>query len=298
MGTIEKQDVPDYLCGESQWETSTNTQLYKAASEGDYQQLRDALESGGNPNYIDKHGEMLGTLHAAARNLSYSDTDAAICAKELIGKGARVSAALISNRNEPIHEAANAGAEEVCRVLIEASPECAESENAFGNTALHAATRSGSADVVKLLLDRGADPNKANHRGSTALHIACFLASNQKDSNTGDDKTVDPYLKIGAILLCSNDKLEIDIGDVNGYTPLHIAAQKGCNEMVKMLINSGASLTAKTGIDSKGRGARTPAGMAMFGGHDSTLKILEGAMANYGEMKVVTHKMARELLEG
>lgn len=294
MGTIEKQDLPDYLCGESQWETSANVQLYRAASDGNCQELRDALRMGGNPNFIDKHGEMLGTLHAAAR-CSVPENDAALCAKELITNGAKVSAALISNQNEPIHEAANVGAVEVSRVLLEHSKSCVDSENSFGNTPLMASTRSGSADVVKLLLENGADPNKANHRGSTALHIACFLASNVV-SSTSDDKTVDPYLKIGAILLCNN-KLDCDARDVNGYTPLHIAAQRGCNEMVKMLINSGASLTAKTGIDSKGRGARTVAGMAKFGGHDTTLKIIEGAQASEHDGGKATNKMARELLE-
>lgn len=84
------------------------------------------------------------------------------------------------------------------------------------------------------------------------------------------------------------------MGDVNGYTPLHIAAQNGCNEMVKLLIDSGASLTAKTEVDSKGRGARTPAGMAKFGGQDSTLKILEDAA---DQEDIVTKKMAKRILQ-
>ncbi len=107
-----------------------------------------------------------------------------------------------------------------------------QSENVYGNTALHAAVRSGSADIVALLLDRGAAPNARNHRGSTPLHLACFLCSNNNESTSG----ADPFLKIGALLLC-NDKLEIDIADVNGYTPLHCAAQRGCNDMVKLLID-------------------------------------------------------------
>ena len=294
MGTVEKQDVPDYLCGESQWETSTNVQLYRAASGGNYQRLRDALKMGGNPNYIDKHGEMLGALHAAAR-CAEPEHEAALCAKELITNGARVSSALISNRNEPIHEAANVGAVEVSRVLLEHSKVCVDSENSFGNTPLIASTRSGSADVVTLLLEHGADPNKANHRGSTALHIACFLASNMGFS-TNEETTFDPYLKIAAILLCSG-KVDCDARDVNGYTPLHIAAQRGCNEMVKMLINSGASLTAKTGVDLRGRGGRTVAGMAKFGGHDTTLKIIEGAEASGHVGGKAANKMARELLK-
>ena len=268
MGTLQEvNDVPDYLRGENQ-----NVALFEAASEGDVDRLREALNNGANANYFDQNGELLGALHAVARSHSASENGSALCATELIEKGARVSAALISNRNEAIHEAAAFGSKDVCRVLLESSPQCAGSENAFGNTALHAAVRSGSADVVKLLLERGADINKQNHRGSSALHIACFLASNGKDDDAGEDL----YLKIGEILL-SNDKLQIDLRDVNGYTPLHIAAQRGCDEMVKLLIGSGASLTAKTGTDSKGRGARTPLGMAQFGGHDSTIKLIEDA---------------------
>merc|ERR1712029_287184 len=100
----------------------------------------------------------------------------------------------------------------------------------------------------------------------------------------------DPYIKIGAILLC-NDELKIDAKDVNGYTPLHIAAQRGGNVMVRLLINSGFSLSAKTGKDSKGRGGRTPVGMALFGGHDGTKKILQEAMSA-GE-DAVTKMMAK-----
>ena len=59
--------------------------------------------------------------------------------------------------------------------------------------------------------------------------------------------------------------------------------------------DSGASLTARTGVDSKGRGARTPAGMAKFGGHDSTQNLLEDAAA--GGDEIVTKTMAKKILE-
>ena len=279
MGTLQKLDVPEYLCGENQWETLENINLFNAASEGNINKLKEALSNGANPNYISKQNEQLGALHAAARSLSSSENGAALCARELIGNGARASCRSISDKNEPIHEAASAGNEQVVKVLVESSPKCTSSENAFGNTALHAATRSGSPDIVKLLLEKGAQINKQNHRGSSALHIACFLS--KSEGSNGDSTSIDPYLKIAAILLC-NDELDIDIKDVNGYTPLHVASQRGANEIVKLLIDSGASLTAKTAIDSKGRGNRTAAGMAKFGGHSSTLKIIESAMSGSG----------------
>lgn len=252
--------------------------LYKAASEGNYLQLQKALALGANPNFISK-SEQLSTLHAAARSTSSPDKNSALLVSDLLDKGARVSLKSISDRNEAIHEAANVGAEDTVRVLIQASPKSIMSENAYGNTALHAATRAGSFDVVKLLLESGSLPNAQNHRGSTALHIACFLASALSSDKT---VSVDPFLKIGA-LLC-NEKIDIDTPDVNKYTALHIAAQRGCDDMVKLLISSGASLTAQTAVDTKGRGGRTPFGTAAFAGHESTRKILERAMSNGGEL--------------
>lgn len=146
------------------------------------------------------------------------------------------------------------------------------------------ATRAGSSDVVKLLLSNGADVNHKNHRGSSSLHIACFLAS--PTSSNGDDD--DQHLKTAAVLL-NNDKIDVDAKDISGYTPLHIAAQRGCNDMVKLLIDNGASLTAKTDFDSKGRGNRTAAGMAKFGNQASTLEIIEDAM-NKGELHLSVSK--------
>ena len=252
MGTIEKTEVPEYLRGENQWESAPNLDLYEAAESGDVEKLRNALSQGANANFFNRQAD--GVLHAASR------VDAALCAKELISQGARVSAALISNRNTAIHEASSSGSKEVCNVLIQASPECTQKQNSYGNTALHAAARSGHPEIVELLLRNSADPNKINNRGSTALHIVCFMAS--CDASDGD-----PYIRIAAMLL-SHENLNIDIADVNGYTALHVAAQRGCNDMVKLLIENGASLTVKTG-----RG-RNPEAMAKFGGHESTAEMI------------------------
>ena len=164
MGTLEKLDVPEYLCGENQWETESNINLFNAASEGDINKLKEAISNGANPNFISKNGEQLSSLHAAARSLSSSsENGAALCARELIGHGARASCRSVANKNEAVHEASFVGNEGVVEVLVESSPKCISSENAFGNTALHAATRSGSPDVVKLLVEKGAQVNKQNH---------------------------------------------------------------------------------------------------------------------------------------
>ncbi|CAH8286668.1 unnamed protein product, partial [Schistosoma turkestanicum] len=41
-----------------------------------------------------------------------------------------------------------------------------------GLNALHLASKEGHADVVRVLIERGARPNTATKKGNTALHIA------------------------------------------------------------------------------------------------------------------------------
>ena len=48
-----------------------------------------------------------------------------------------------------------------------------------GYTPLHDAAREGHNDVVKLLLDRGAEPNMANQHGDTPL--SCALQNGHMD---------------------------------------------------------------------------------------------------------------------
>lgn len=59
MGTILKQEVAEYLKGENQIDTPANTQLFEAASAGNIQQLKAALEEGANSNYVSKEGDMV-----------------------------------------------------------------------------------------------------------------------------------------------------------------------------------------------------------------------------------------------
>ena len=83
--TTTSLQVPDYLCGENQYQTKENILLLQAASDGDIVKLKEALESGANPNYICKDGEQLGTLHIAATSPLSSSLE---CVSALIKSGA------------------------------------------------------------------------------------------------------------------------------------------------------------------------------------------------------------------
>jgi uncharacterized protein len=71
----------------------------------------------------------------------------------------------------PLQSAVAGGNGEIVRILLEngANP---NSIQASGYTPLHAATMNGQTEVVSLLLDHGADPNLLTTDGRTALDIA------------------------------------------------------------------------------------------------------------------------------
>lgn len=90
----------------------------------------------------------------------------------LLAQGAPVDA---SSRNAmrvaPIHSAAAAHSAEIVRLLLEAGADpSARQEGDY--TALHAAALHGDAAMVRALLDRGADPDAKTADGRTARDLA------------------------------------------------------------------------------------------------------------------------------
>ena len=97
--------------------------------------------------------------------------------------------------------------------------------NSFGITALMGAAKSGHTEIVKLLLEHGADVARVDEaNGATALMFA---------AKKGHTETVK--------LLLDNDA-NINQADPHGYTALMYAAAAGHEETVRLLLDRGAQI--------------------------------------------------------
>lgn len=102
-----------------------------------------------------------------------------------------------------------------------------EYEEGESEPTVHSAASEGDVDLLKQLLEEGADVDAVDEEGRTALHFACGYGE----------------LDCAKVLLEKGAKL--DCVDNNKNTALHYAAGYGQAESVKLLIEAGADRSAK-----------------------------------------------------
>ena len=137
--------------------------------------------------------------------------------------------ALLLFLSADLREAVRSGDIASTQVILSSGIFNPNTRDAMGATALHDAVWSGRVELVRLLLDHGADPNIPHAEGlSTPLHYAAIKGN----------------AAIAAILI--DHGADINAADRSGSTALHLAAARGYADVVKLLI------ARKVTLDKKG----------------------------------------------
>ena len=123
----------------------------------------------------------------------------------------------------PLVNASYHGHVEVVRLLLEAGADTNKARH-DGSTPLIVACSNGFSDVVCLLLEGGADKDKPGPSGGTPLLLAC---------QNGHLQVARLLLKAGADKNKARD---------NGATPLFVACQQGHVEVVRLLLEADADV--------------------------------------------------------
>jgi ankyrin repeat protein len=106
-------------------------------------------------------------------------------------------------------------------------------QSASGNTPLCIAADQGQRETCRILLQHGADANRATHEGVSPLHAAALR----------DDP------EVVRLLIHHGSNLSARTGASPKATPLHFAASRGADAIVTALLEGGADprVTDETG---------------------------------------------------
>jgi ankyrin repeat protein len=124
--------------------------------------------------------------------------------------------------NSPLHHAALYSDSEVVKLLLERGADVNQSNREGGTPLMFAAS---DADKVRLLLDKGAKIDARSKMGRTAFLVACAHANN-----------------IEAVRLLLKQGANVNDQDLFGETPLISASKRGDRALVQELISAGADV--------------------------------------------------------
>ena len=240
------------------------TALDFAAREGDIESARSLLEAGADINQLDADNTHALTIAFVNKHYTF--------AKFLLDRGANPNLPDVRGQT-PLYAAIDARNEdysampsrkeddpmpslEIIRALLDhgADPNAALSRNlpgrsgmdsgdtALGNgaTVLMRAARAGDVEVMRMLLEKGADPKREMESGNNVLLFAAGVG--YRDKNTHGEEAG----ALEAVKLALAQGLDLHHKNARGETALHGAAFRGADSIVQYLVEQGARLDEKT----------------------------------------------------
>jgi ankyrin repeat protein len=149
----------------------------------------------------------------------------------LAGSGASVNAGSHDDLDPPLRHAALSGSYHIVKFLLEQGADVngTATGSVLKRTALFPTSIWASEEVVKLLLQSGANPNHRDQNGQTPLFFA------------KSGRMAQQFLEAGA---------QVDAADVEGFTPLFKAIAVESEAILKTLLQWGANSRTRTSVGS------------------------------------------------
>lgn len=230
--------------------TDRNLSLHLAAAKGETGKIKLLVRGGLPVDGRDKDGGGTALLWAvgagqdeSARTLLALDADPLAPGRygftplhsALQGNNTRTMRLLLDAVQDPnakprdrplLLSVADTGRADLVRSLLDrgADPRARPAE---GETALHRAAAKGGAELIRMLVEAGLDPNTEDHKQQTALHVA---ASNGN---------------AGGVLALIQAGAKLEVADAEGYSPFLLAAKMGQEAVLNVLLDHGADIRAR-----------------------------------------------------
>lgn len=180
------------------------------------------------------HDLILGSIHSAAYNGDLSNLRKHL---KYIQQNKLQIDILDKGSMSPLHWAVLKEQETCVRLLLAhgADPDC---RNIAGNTSVLLAASTGNDVIFRVLLEYGGDINAKNIHQHTVVYMALMFGNLSKNFTW-------------LLQLCAQHGIDFSrIDPNNGYSPLHICAEKGITRPVSILIDFGIDVNIKHGISN------------------------------------------------
>lgn len=176
-------------------------------------------------------------------------------------------------------QAIRTGNEPKLKDLLAHFKEFIDSHDTDGNTLLIIGVINVQVNMVKMLLDEGADVNAPDSKGMTALHYAVqteneaivqMLVSKGSYLNGRNDNFETPLSvavaqrNVNIVNILLQKHANVNISDAFGNTPLHSAATLGFEEIAKALLDNGKDID----LNAKNVEGYTPLMLAIKNGFE------------------------------
>ncbi|XP_058977199.1 NF-kappa-B inhibitor cactus-like isoform X2 [Musca domestica] len=170
----------------------------------------------------------------------------------------------------PLHLACISGLVDVVAALIRMAPHpCLFNiQNDQAQTPLHLATLIAHPKIIRMLLIAGAEPTIRDRHGNTALHLACMSGEEQcvraLTMSIGASEVNEAHRQYGhrandkSYLKCAHLPSDLEIRNYDGERCVHLAAQAGYIDILRILVLYGADINAR-----EGKSGRTPLHIAI-----------------------------------